>query len=94
MVVMQEQLNFKIMNKPSEDHIRTYLHYAVWFNIAKVAELVGIPKKTLSNFVTLKYNTKSGIKLCGLNEYHLGILYKWLLTYTNYREDYQYSSII
>ena len=49
------------MTDPNEDHIRTYLHYAVWLNIAKVAELVGIPKKTLSNFVTLEYQTKNGL---------------------------------
>jgi len=82
------------MNNSNEDHIRTYLHYAVWFNIAKVAELAGIPRKTLSNFLNLEYKTKNGPKPRGLSEYHLGILYKWLLSYTNYREDYQYSSII
>ncbi len=88
------RLNVENMNNPNEAHIRTYLHYADWLNIAKVAELAGIPRKTLSNFLNLEYQTKSGFKPRGLSEYHLELLHIWLITYTNYKEDYQYSSII
>lgn len=52
----------------SIDNLRTFLQQEP-FNLKKAAEQMGISPKVLSDFVNRTYNTKTGIKYCGLGEH-------------------------